>query len=415
MSTGPHYVILGGGLAGYSAAKTLRLAGFEGRVTLIGEEPVPPYERPPLSKSFLQGKKTAQELAFQSIEEYERLGIELVLGQRATGIDVAARRVTLGGGETLAFDKLLIATGASPIRLSQPGFDLPGVCYLRTLADARAIAERLEGAGSVLVLGAGFIGSEVAASLRILGHEVTLVDLLPAPMARSLGEEIGQIYAEVHRRHGVELRMLTGVRELRGHRRVEEAVLDDGERVACDLVVIGVGVRPEIGLFKDTGIEIERGIVVDEHCQTNIPGIYAAGDVAQWWHPVIERRLLVEHYDNAALQGAAAAKAMLGQPEPYAPLPYFWSDQYDVNLQFVGYPGHWEQQVLRGDPHAQEPSLTIFYLRHDEVQGAITINRPRDLRPARRLCEARARIDPDILADVEVDLRALSRQIPAST
>jgi 3-phenylpropionate/trans-cinnamate dioxygenase ferredoxin reductase subunit len=405
-------VVVGAGLTGYSAATTLRLSGYDGPLTLVGDEPVPPYERPPLSKAVLQGKRDASDLLFQPADEYERLGIDLRLGRRATGIDTDRRHAHLDD-EAIPFGKLLIATGASPVRLSQPGMDLPGVHYLRTMADARALSAEFESGKRLLVIGAGFIGCEVAASARARGLEVTMVDLLAEPMERSVGKEVGQIYAAIHRHRGVELRMRDKVAELRGHDRVEEAVLESGQRLPCDLVVIGVGVRPEMAWLEGSGIALERGLVVDEYCQTSVEGIYAAGDVASWWHPGIERRLLVEHYDNAALQGAAAARVMLGQAQPYAPLPYFWSDQYDVNLQYVGYPGRWDRLVFRGSAEIETLSLTVFYLAHGIVRGAITINRPRDLRSARRLCETGARIDPAVLADPDVDLRALSRQVQA--
>lgn len=400
-------VILGGGVAAYGAAEALRAAGFDGPVTLVSAEPVVPYDRTTLSKAFLQGQKTVEEILFKPARYYQGLGIELRLGQRVTAADLERRELALEPGERLPFDVLLIATGAEPVRLRLPGFDLPGVRYLRSLADAQALREDLSRAERVLVIGAGFIGAEVAASARALGKQVTLVDLLPVPLAGPLGEEVGAILAEVHRRHGVELRMGQKVAKLRGHRSVEEAVLESGQRITCDLVVVGVGVRPAVALFQGSGLQIEDGILVDEHCATSVPGVYAAGDVANWWHPVIGRRLRVEHFDNAVQQGAAAARAIAGDPQPYAPVPYFWSDQYDLNLQYAGYPGPWDQVVLRGDPVA--PSVTVFYLRQGMIEAVVTINRPRELRPGRRLIEARARVDPTVLVDPATDLRALAQ------
>ena len=259
----------------------------------------------------------------------------------------------------------------------------------------------------MVVIGAGFIGSEVAASARMLGNEVTLIDLLPLPMVTALGETLGELFAEVHRRQGVVLRMQSRVDELRGEGKVEEAILADGERITCDLVVVGVGVRPNVELAKQAGIETDNGIVVNEFSETSAPNVYAAGDVAHWWHPGHGRRFRVEHYDNAGEHGAAAARSMLGLSEPFIPLPYFWSDQYDINLQYVGYPEAWDQLVLRGD--LAEFAVTAFFLSHGQVCAAATINRPRELRSVRRLCEARAVIDPVTLADPATDLRALSR------
>jgi 3-phenylpropionate/trans-cinnamate dioxygenase ferredoxin reductase subunit len=297
------------------------------------------------------------------------------------------------------------------VRLRQLGFDLPGVHYLRTLTDAEAIRAGIEAGTRVVVVGASFIGSEVAASARMRGAAVTMVDPVSAPMATALGEEVGKVFAGIHRAHGVDLRMGTRVVELRGHGRVEEAVTAEGEHIPCDLVVVGVGVRPETGLFAGTGLEIDNGIVVDQFCATNVAGVYAAGDVANWWHPSLERRIRVEHFDNAALQGTAAGRSMAGQPEAYAPVPYFWSDQYDVNLQYAGFPRKVEEIVLRGAP--ETGSVTVFYLAGGRIQGVATINQSRDLRPVRQLIEADARIDPAKLADQETDLRALARQIRA--
>jgi len=400
-------VILGGGVAAYSAANTLRSTGFDGPVTLVSAEPIPPYDRTALSKGFLQGRQTVEEILFKPAEHYEGLGIELRLGHRVTAVAVDRRELTLETGERVPFDALLIVTGAEPVRLHLPGFDLDGVHYLRSLTDAQALGHDLARAERVLVVGAGFIGAEVAASARALGKQVTLVDPLPVPLAGPLGQEMGSILAEVHRRQGVDLRLGRRVAQLRGHRRVEQALLDDGELVTCDVVVTGVGVRPTVGVFEGSGLAIENGILVDEHGATSLPGIYAAGDVTNWWHPVIGRRMRVEHFDNAVQQGEAAARAIAGDPRPYAPVPYFWSDQYDVNLQYVGYPGPWDQVILRGDPTV--PSVTAFYLRQQVVEAVVTINRPRELRLGRRLVEARARVDPATLADLSTDLRTLAQ------
>ena len=404
------YVIVGAGLAGHSAAMTLRLSGYDGRLVLIGDEPDRPYERPPLSKAFLQGKKPKDELFFQSQDDYAEREIELMLGRRVTDLDPRSRRLSFEDDTSLAFDRLLLATGSSPIRLRQPGFELPGVHYLRTIQDSHQLGDELrDGGRRVLVVGAGFIGSEVAASARMLGNDVTLIDLLSAPMAGALGDTIGNLFARIHADHGVLLRMGKRVAEIRGSGRVEEALLANGERIPCDVVVVGVGVRPNDQLARSAGLTVENGIQVDARCETSAPGIFAAGDVANWLHPDIGERLRVEHYDNAAMQGAAAARSMLGETEGYAPLPYVWSDQYDVNLQYVGFPTEWHEIVVRGDLEGVE--ATIFFMRDGRVHAAATINRPRDLRSARRLCEARAVIDPATLADPDTDLRALSRQV----
>lgn len=411
MSRRPVYVLLGAGVAGHFAADALRQAGFDGQVLLIGAEPVRPYDRPALSKGILQGTKEPQAIVFQPEEFYREREIDLLLGRAAVAFDPAARRVVLDSGESVSYDRLLITTGANPIRPRLPGIDLPGVHVLRSLADAEALRAGLLAAERVLVIGAGFIGSEVAASARALGREVILLDLLPAPMSRVLGPELAAVYADLHRAHGVDLRMGRGVAQLRGRDRVEEAVLDDGTRLDCDLVVLGVGVRPAVDLATAAGLAVDDGILVDEHCATSAPGVYAAGDVATWWHPALGRRIRVEHFDNAGEQGAAAGRAMAGQPEPYAPVPSFWTDQYDTTLQYYGYPVPWDQVVLRGDAAAF--SVTAFYLAEGRIVAAAMLNRPKEHRSARRLVAAGAAVDPAVLANPDTDLRALSRQFAA--
>lgn len=403
------FLILGGGLVGHSAAVSLRKAGFTGPLTVIGDEAVQPYDRTLLSKSVLQGQRQLDDVCFWTREQYAGQDIDLLLGTTATSVDFDKRTLTLDGADTVDFDKLLIATGASPIRLRQCGFDLPGVFYLRTARDTRAIQEALESATDVLIVGAGFIGSEVAASANRLGKNVTMVDLLGQPMAAALGEQLGQYFSRIHQSHGVALRMQSRVHELRGHERVEEALFSTGERIACDLVVVGVGVHPETHLFEGTGLQIDRGIQVDEYCQTNVPGVFAAGDVARWWHPGIERHLRVEHFDNAGNQGAAAARSMLGDMTPYAPVPYFWSDQYDVNLQFVGFQGAWDEVIIR--EYTEGDAMTVFYLLAGRIHAVVAINRSKDVRSARRLVESQSVIDGNVLKNPQIELRGLAKEI----
>lgn len=412
MGSRPSYLLLGGGIASHFAADALRQAGFDGQITLIGAEPVRPYDRPSLSKSYLQGQKPAEDLFFQPAEFYREREIDLMLGREARSIDLESQRVTFDSGETLPYDKLLIATGAKPIQPRQPGFDLHGVHYLRTVADSTQLRAALEAAEQVVIVGASFIGCEVAASARALGRNVTLVDRLPSPMQHALGDELAAIYDELHRAQGVTLRMGHLVVELRGDDagNVAEAVLDNGERLPCDLVVVGVGVQPDLPAFTGAAPTLDNGILVDEFCATSIPNVYAAGDVANWWHPELKRYIRVEHFDNAGMQGAAAGKAMAGQPEAYAPVPSFWTDQYDTTLQYYGYPLPWDQVVLRGEP--ADRAVTAFYLSEGRVVAAAMLNRPREHRSARRIVAARASIDPNVLADPATDLRALSRQFP---
>ncbi|HET8631764.1 MAG TPA: FAD-dependent oxidoreductase [Thermomicrobiales bacterium] len=400
-------VIVGANMAGGRAAETLRQQGFAGRVVLVGAEPDRPYERPPLSKEYLQGER-GEDFYLRPPDYYAEHDIELLLGARATRLDPAARAVELADGRRLTYDRLLIATGATPRRLPIPGADLDGVLYLRTLPEARALRERVAGAGRAVVVGMGFIGAEVVASCRKRGLEVTALELLPVPLERALGRQIGEIYAEIHRAHGVDLRLDTGVAEFRGDGRVEQVVTAAGERLDCDLAVVGVGVAPVVDWLAGSGLEMQNGVVVDEVCRTNLPDVYAAGDVANWWHPRLGERLRVEHYDNAMNQGIAAAKSMLGQGESYAPVPYFWSDQYDLRMQYVGHASGQDEVVLRGSP--EDPAWSAWYLRDGRLRAALAVNRFKDISAARQLLARDIPVTRDQLADEGVDLRALARK-----
>jgi 3-phenylpropionate/trans-cinnamate dioxygenase ferredoxin reductase component len=402
-------VIIGGGLTAHSAAMAARHNDYDGEITMISEEASVPYDRTPLSKAVLQGKRETADLGFQPDGDYSSDDIAVLTESQVTGVDTDARQVQLSSGETMPWDDLLIATGARPIHLQGPGFDLPGVHYLRTIPDAEAMRADLERAERVVVIGAGFIGSEVAASARTLGKQVTLVDMFDTPMSGALHPDITEVCAEIHRDHGVDLRMNSRVTELRGSDRVEQAILADGTAIDCDVVVVGVGVRPNVELFAGTELEIDNGIVTDELCRTSIPRVYAAGDVANWWHPDLNRRIRVEHFDNAGAQGTHAGKVIAGATdEPFAPVPYFWSDQYDTNIQYAGYPVEDCELVVRGNPG--ERAITAFYLHEGVICAAVTVNQAREFRSARRLVIARAVIDPEKLRSPETDIRKLSRE-----
>ncbi len=401
-------VIVGANMAGASAAETLRREGFQGSILLLGAESLAPYERPPLSKGYLLGHTPEAKLLLRPAEFYAEQGIELRLGARATALDAGAREVELEGGERIGFGRLLIATGSEVRRLDVPGANLSGIHYLRTLADAQALMAELPGA-RVAVVGAGFIGAEVAAACRSLGHAVTVIEPFAAPMERALGREIGGLLALVHRENGVELRLGEGVVAFRGASRVKEVETTAGARIPCDLAVVGVGVRPATDWLHGAGLALENGVVVDRFCATSMPGIYAAGDVANWpYQPAGAAsavRVRMEHYDNALRQGEAAARNLLGQGAPYAPVPYFWSDQYDLQVQMVGYAPAWDQVVLRGSIEAR--SLAAFYLAGGRLRAVVLVNRVRDLGPARRLVAAGAILDPAQLADETMELRRL--------
>lgn len=400
-------VVVGASLAGGRAAEALRQEGFGGRIVLVGAEPDRPYERPPLSKEYLWDETSAERMYLQPPAYYADHDIELWLGVRATGLDPSARTLDLADGRQLRYDKVLIATGASPRRLVVPGADLAGILYLRTLHDARELRRHMGTARRVVVVGTGFIGAEVAASCRRVGLEVVALEAGAVPLARALGRDVGRIYADIHRAHGVDLRTNERVVAFRGQGRVAQVVTASGTAIDCDSVVVGIGVAPECGWLAGAGLELQHGVVVDEFCRTTLPDVYAAGDVATWWHPILGERLHVEHFDNAQNQGVAAAKSMLGNGEPYAPVPFFWSDQYDLTLQYVGHADAGDEVVLRGA--VEDGSWSAFYLRDGCLRAALAVNRYTDLVAARRLIARRIPVQARQLADTAIDLRALTR------
>jgi 3-phenylpropionate/trans-cinnamate dioxygenase ferredoxin reductase component len=405
-------VIAGAGIAGASAAETLRREGFAGRIVLVGDEPEPPYERPPLSKGYLLGTTPEEKVFPRGAEGYAALGIELRTGARVARLEAGARRLALADGEAITFDRLLIATGGVARGLTVPGADLAGIHTLRTLADARALRAGISAVGQtggrVVVIGAGFIGSEVAAACRALGVDVTVLEVLAAPLERVLGAEMGRVYADIHREHGVDLRLGEGIAAFRGSDgHVEEVVTSRGERVPCALALVGVGMRPADEWLAGSGIALDGGVVVDAYCETTLPGVYAAGDVARWpYQPagVAQPQLVrLEHWDNALRQAETAARNLLGKRVAYAPVPYFWSDQYDLKLQYVGYATQWDQVVTRGRPG--EGPFAAFYLERGVVRAALAVNRVRDLVPLKKLVGTAP--DVDALADEGVELRGL--------
>ncbi len=400
------YVIVGANVTGASAARVLRQSGFEGRIVLIGAEPDRPYERPPLSKEFLRGELPDDKLFLATAEDYAAQRIELQLGHGAVRLAPADRVVHLDNGERVPYERLLIATGASPRRLDVPGATLPGVRYLRTKRDAERLRADVQPGRRAVVIGAGFIGAEVAASCRERGLDVTVLEAQPVPLRRALGDEVGELYTRFHRERGVDLRTSQGVKEVRGAGRAEAVVTTTGETIACDFVVVGVGVVPETAWLSDSGVKLDNGVVVDQRCETTVPGVFAAGDVANWPHPGLGERIRVEHFDNAQNQGIAAAKAMLGKPEPYAPVLFFWSDQYDLKLQYVGHASRWDRIVYRGDRTSH--SFTAFYLLDSRVKAALGINRFKDVSSARKLIQRQVQVSEEKLRDESIDLKSMA-------
>ena len=399
------FVVVGASLTGGGAAATLRQEGFEGRVILIGAEPQPPYERPPLSKDYLRGESSFEQALVQPPGFYGENGIETRFGVRATRVDAAEKVVELGDGEGVAYDKLLIATGGRNRRFPIPGLDLEGVHDLRTVADCERIRTQIAPGRKAVVVGMGFIGSEVAASLRQSGVDVVVVERNKVPLRRVLGEEVGRVIEGVHRDHGTTLIFDDTVAAFEGAGRVERVTTQGGHRIECDFVVVGLGVEPVTELLASTGAEIDNGIVVDEFCRTGVEGIYAAGDVANHYHPVFERRIRVEHWQNALNQGPAAARNMLGKDEPYDDIPWFWSDQYDFNLQYTGFHKEWDELIVRGS--MEERNFVAFYRKDERVLAAVAVNRGKDLRRSMRLIKAQRPVDATKLQDPDVDLRAL--------
>jgi 3-phenylpropionate/trans-cinnamate dioxygenase ferredoxin reductase subunit len=402
------HVIVGAALAGAKAAEALREEGFEGRVVLIGAEPELPYERPPLSKEYLRGEAPREKARVHEEGFYEQHDIELRTGTTVTALDTGASEVELADGERLRYDRLLLATGAEPRRLSLPGADLDGVHYLRDLADADAIGARLaQGSGRVVVIGAGWIGSEVAASARVKGLDVAVVEMADVPLERVLGREVGEIYAGVHRQHGVDMRLGATLEAFEGAGRVERVQLAGGAAIDCDFVVAGIGVVPRAELAERAGLEVGDGILVSKRLETSVAGVFAAGDVANAFHPFYGRKLRVEHWANALNQPATAARAMLGKDgASYERLPYFFSDQYDVGMEYLGYATDWDEVVLRGDPSA--PEFVAFWLKDGAVVAGMNVNVWDVGEPIRALIESRQRVDVARLRDPEVPLEELA-------
>ena len=403
----PGIVVVGAGQAGGWAAKTLRDEGFEGRIAVIGEEPYPPYERPPLSKEVLLGREPAESSYLWPDGSFDGWGVELRTGVAATGIDRTAKTVSLGDGETLAYDKLLIATGGRVRRLPLEGAALDGVHYLRGIDDSAAIRADLGAGARIVVIGGGWIGLEVAAAARILGAEVAVVEALDMLCARALTPDMAAYLLDVHRGRGVDVRLGATVEALTGEGRVTGARLAGGETLAATAVVIGIGIVPNVELAEAAGLEVDNGIRVDALCRTSDPDIFAAGDVTNHPNRLLGRDIRLESWENAQNQGIAAARAMLGGETPYCEIPWFWSDQYDVNIQLVGLPAAFDDTVTRGA--RADGSFVEFYMKDGRIDGAAAINSPRDIRFARRLMQAEKIVDPAALADPAVKLQALLR------
>src|ERR671913_452995 len=403
MPTTPTFVIVGAGLAGAKAAETLRAEGFGGRLLLLGDEAERPYERPPLSKAYLRGETDPNSLYVHQEGFYAAHDIELRPSTRVHSIDPASRQLELAGGERIGYARLLLATGAAPRRLPLPGAELDGVRYLRTRGDADVLAAAAARAEHVVVVGTGWIGSEAAASLRQLGRDVTLVGPDPAPLARVLGPEIAGVYRDLHADHGVRLALGTRVAGLRGTGRVEAVVTGDGRTIGCDLVLLGGGAVPRTELAEAAGVPVRDGVLANEQLEAvGAAGVYAAGDVAAAWHPRYQTYLHVEHWANALNQGPAAARNMLGRSLPYARLPYFYSDQYDLGMEYSGLASSWDRVVVRGDLASRQ--FIAFWLKDQRVVAGMNANVWDVTESIQGLIRGGWPVDPARLADPDIPL-----------
>jgi 3-phenylpropionate/trans-cinnamate dioxygenase ferredoxin reductase subunit len=370
----PTFVIVGAGLAGAKAAETLRAEGFDGDIVLIGAEPERPYERPPLSKGLLLGAASRDSAFVHEPDWYAGHRVELRTDTVVESLDRRRRQLTLAGGERLGYDRLLLATGARPRALPMPGADLDGVLYLRTLADSDRLAEAAVAGARLVIIGAGWIGLEVAAAARQRGASVTVVEHADAPLQRVLGDQVAAVFTDLHREHGVEFHFGTQVARFTGDRRVSQVVLTDGSVLPADSVLVAVGARPNLELAEQAGLAVGNGVLVDAWLRTSDPDIFAAGDLAAVDHPLLGTRVRVEHWATALHTGPAAARAMLGQLVSYDRLPYFYTDQYDLGMEYTGWvtPGAAPRVVLRGDPAKRE--FLAFWTVDGRVVAGMNVN-----------------------------------------
>jgi NADPH-dependent 2,4-dienoyl-CoA reductase/sulfur reductase-like enzyme len=400
--------IIGAGHAGGRAAEAMRQAGFDGRIILIGEETYVPYERPPLSKELLATDADVDKVFCNQPDYYPQNGIELRLATRAEIIDRAARTVGLEGGETIAYDRLLIVTGGRVRRLDCPGAELKGLHYIRAIPDMLALRPALKEGARVVVIGGGFIGLEVAASARLRGCAVTVIELAYHVLARVADPAVGDLVAALHCRNGVRIMTGASVERITGAGRVSEVVCAGGEALAADVVAVGIGILPNVEIAANAGLAVADGITVDEFGRTSDPDIFAAGDVAYHYNPILGRHLRLESWANAQNGGVTVARNMVMDPEPYAEIPWFWTDQFDLNMQIVGAPERWDRLVTRGDPESGR--CVVFSMDKSRVVGATAFNLGRDVRPCRQLVETGMVFTDAELANTDTRLKEIVRE-----
>lgn len=400
-----HFVIVGGGQAAAQAIQTLRQNGFGGAITLIGEEPYLPYQRPPLSKKYLAGALQRDRLFLRPHAFYENNGVDLQLGTRATRLDPVSSVVALEDDRVVRYDGLLLATGSRVRRLDVPGADLRGIHYVRTVADVDAIVTEMAAGKRLVVVGAGYIGLEVAAVSVAGGLEVTILEAVDRIMARVVSPVVSRFYADYHRRAGVDIRCGTTVSRFVGQGSVEAVETVDGQRFPCDLAIVGIGIVPEVGLAERAGLSCEDGIRVDEFARTDSENILAAGDCTNHPSALLQARIRLESVQNAIEQAKTAAMTFLGERAPYESTPWFWSDQYDLKLQIAGLSQGYDQAVVRGSP--EQAPFSVFYLRSGRLTAVDAVNSPREFMIGKKLISAGSPVRAEALADTEFDLPTL--------
>ena len=399
-------VIVGAGHAAGQVVASLRQKKFAGRIVLIGEESWLPYQRPPLSKKFLAGALSAERLYFKPASFYDDPDIEVHLGTRITSIDRDTCSVKSRDGDVFTYDKLVLALGSRPRTLSLPGADLTGIHYLRGIDDVLEIQAAIQSGQRLVIVGAGYIGLEVAAVTVMLGVDVTVVEMEDRVMSRVVSPQLSEFYQREHQAHGVKLKLSTGTSGFSGSKKLQYVLLDNGDKLAADLVVVGVGIVPNIELADAAKLETENGIVVDDHCRTSDAKIYAVGDCTFHPNAVLGRSLRLESVHNALEQAKTAASNICGEEATYAQVPWFWSDQYDLKLQIVGLSQGYDEVVMRGDPLTR--SFACLYLRDGQLIAVDAVNSPKDFMQSKALIANRARIDPRQLANTEVALKDLT-------
>ena len=401
-----HLVIVGGGQAAAQAVQSLRQQSFAGPITLLSDEPYPPYQRPPLSKKYLAGELPRDRLFLRPATFYAEKGVTLEQNARVEELDAGGRQLRLRDGRTLGYDRLLLATGSRVRTLDVPGATLHGVYYVRTIADVDGITAHLREGARVVLVGAGYIGLEVAAVARQRGFDVTVLEAAERVMSRAVSVEVAAFYEARHRAAGVVIHTSAAVKALHGATQVTAVETVDGRSFPCDLVIIGIGIVPNVELAAAAGLPCDNGILVDEFARTSDANICAAGDCTNHPLPLLERRVRLESVPNAIHQAKVAAATLLGAPVAYAEVPWFWSDQYDLKLQIAGLSTGFDEVVLRGDPATR--SFAAFYLRGGQLIAVDAINSPKEFIAGKKLVANRARIAPDVLRDAAVDLTPLA-------